>query len=429
MKPILFFLLVCISGGLLAQTCSPGWQFYRDITIDNSAGAALTDYQVKVRLNTAELAAATKLNADGSDLRVYTEDCTLLPFWGDSLGTSQNTDVWVKLPTIAAGATVTIQVYYGRPVASSATDGDNTFLFFDDFSSGAIDPGKWETIGEFADFSVTDGIASYGSTSANPGARFKFARTAASFSEKVIFDYNASTNNSNGCGFSSSAQPIDRVLWRASGGFGFDTLNLVAVMRDTLNNGVATVTNYPLLMFPRNVFHTRSITVESNANQNLQVTRFANVGLGTENLDVFVQENMDMPGIHFILSSFSPNGPVQLDNIRVRQFAENPPSVTTGDELMATPSAVTFILDESAVKVYPNPATNFVRVELENATAVEFSLTDALGRAVSPGQIKQLAGASWELNVASLPQGVYYLQLLRPEDGKILQTKKLIIRE
>lgn len=428
MKYFTFCCFLVVATSLFAQDCSPGWEFYRDVTIDNSAGPALTDYQVKISLNTAQLATDGKLRGDGADLRVFTADCTLLPFWGDSLGTSQTTDIWVKIPSIAAGASTTLQVYYGRPAATSAADGDNTFLFFDDFNSESIDPAKWETVGEFAEFAVVDSIARYGSTGSSGESRFKFARTATTFSEKVIFDYNGAATNSNGFGFSSGTEPLERILWRISGAFGFDTLNQVAIMRDTISNGVALVNNYPLLRFPRGVLHTRSVTVESNENDNLQVTRFANVGLGTENTDLFVQENVNMPSFHFIMSSFNAGSPTLLDNIRVRQFTDVPPVSSIGDELMATPSGVRFLLAASEVKVFPNPASGLVNVEIATAESVNIVMTDVLGRRVASQKVDQLDDNTWQLDVSHLDRGIYFLQLYRSPDGSLLHTRKVTLR-
>ncbi len=428
MKHLLLFCFLALATSLSAQGCSPGWEFYRDITIDNSAGPALTDYQVKVSINTAQLATDGKLRGDGADLRVFTTDCTLLPFWGDSLGTSLATDIWVKIPSIAAGATTTIQVYYGRPAATSATDGDNTFLFFDDFSTGTIDPAKWETVGEFAEFAVVDSIARYSSTGSSGESRFKFARTATTFSEKVIFEYNGATSNSNGFGFSSGTEPLERILWRISGAFGFDTLNQVAIMRDTLSNGIALVNNYPFLRFPRGILHTRSVTVESNENENLQVTRFANVGLGTENTDLFVQENVSMPSFHFIMSSFNAGSPTLLDNIRVRQFTAMPPVSSISDELMATPSGVRFLLAASEVKVFPNPASGLVDVEIATVESVNIIMTDVLGRRVANQKVDQLAMNTWQLNVSHLDRGIYFLQFYHSTDGSLLHTRKMTLR-
>jgi hypothetical protein len=48
----------------------------------------------------------------------------------------------VKVPSIPASSTKTIYVYYGNPSATSASNGANTFIFFDDFEDGVYTD-KW----------------------------------------------------------------------------------------------------------------------------------------------------------------------------------------------------------------------------------------------------------------------------------------------
>ena len=51
--------------------------------------------------------------------------------------------VWIRLPNIPAGQ-MTIYAYYGNPTAESASDGNEVFDFFDDFSG---DLSKWTVVG------------------------------------------------------------------------------------------------------------------------------------------------------------------------------------------------------------------------------------------------------------------------------------------
>ena len=61
--------------------------------------------------------------------------------------------------------------------------------------------------------------------------------------------------------------------------------------------------------------------------------------------------------------------------------------------------------ETSSVKVYPNPASDFVKFEIENeAQNLELSIFDNAGR-----QIKQVTfnGKSTEVNLSNFPAGVY----------------------
>jgi len=56
-----------------------------------------------------------------------------------------NSVLWVKVPSIPAGSTKTIYMYYGNPSATPMSNGDNTFIFFDDFNDNSLDLAKWQT--------------------------------------------------------------------------------------------------------------------------------------------------------------------------------------------------------------------------------------------------------------------------------------------
>ncbi|WP_425412704.1 DUF2341 domain-containing protein [Lewinella cohaerens] len=366
------------------------------------------------------------MRADGADLRVYTTDCTLLPFWADSLGLNTATQVWVKIPSIAAGASMDVQVYYGKADATSAADGDNTFLFFDDFEGAEVDANKWEAVGEYATFGVNDGFLQYASTAMNPGPRFKFARSKATFSEQVIFDFVIERTNADGFGFSSSEEDLSRFLIRDSG-FGFDTLNQIAVMLDTTSNGSASQNTYPILRFDRFAFNTVSITPHINDDNQFVITRFANEGLGDENLDTFTVNNINMPGFHFIVSSFSNTFIIEMDNIRVRQHTATPPVSTNGAEIFLDPSNLTSLIDPSRVQVFPNPATEQSQISIDYQEPVSVQVFNAQGQQFSNLNIRLNPGQSASLATSQLPAGLYLLQFNRLSDGALLHTHSLSV--
>ena len=157
-KALLFLFWVSITIALTAQDCLPGWQYFRNIQIDNTQGAEdLDNFTIRFTPNTAQLVSQGKLQANGADLRFVGQDCSELPYFMDSLATSPQNVIWVKIPFLAAGASTVIRVYYGNPNAAPASDGAATFLFFDDFEDGVIDTEKWESIGEYATFEESNG--------------------------------------------------------------------------------------------------------------------------------------------------------------------------------------------------------------------------------------------------------------------------------
>ncbi|MCX6355620.1 MAG: DUF2341 domain-containing protein [Candidatus Aureabacteria bacterium] len=109
-----------------------GWDYKRPISI--SSGSALQNYQVLVTLNTQELIPA-KMRSDGGDVRFTDSDgLTLINYWIESGINTPSTRIWVRATSVPAGSS-TIYMYYGNSSAASASNGDITFDFFDDFTS------------------------------------------------------------------------------------------------------------------------------------------------------------------------------------------------------------------------------------------------------------------------------------------------------
>ena len=117
----------------------PNWQYRLPVTIDNSSNANnLTNYQVAVSLSSANFD-FTKAQTNGNDLRfTNTDGTTLINFWIETYNaTNKTAKIWVNVPTVPANTQESIYMYFGNPAASSASNGQNTFNFFDDFSDPA----------------------------------------------------------------------------------------------------------------------------------------------------------------------------------------------------------------------------------------------------------------------------------------------------
>ena len=116
----------------------------RALTINNSNGQTLSDYQVAFTLDTQVLVTAGKMRADCGDLRVVGEGNAELPYWVESGCNTSETKVWFKVASLAPG-TNDFFVTYDRPQREDASDPDSVFLFFDDFERGNFD--RWDTAG------------------------------------------------------------------------------------------------------------------------------------------------------------------------------------------------------------------------------------------------------------------------------------------
>jgi hypothetical protein len=109
-----------------------GWSRWAPVTVSNP-GSGLTDYQVSVDVNYD-----ADMQPDFDDIRFIDSDgSTGLSYWRESYTASTSAIFWVKVPSIPSGTKV-IYMYYGNDAASSASDGDATFEFFDDFEDGDI---------------------------------------------------------------------------------------------------------------------------------------------------------------------------------------------------------------------------------------------------------------------------------------------------
>jgi hypothetical protein len=153
----MFAFLVLLLSGLPAQRAgaSPGWWdtdwgCRKAITISNSSASALANYQVKI-----DVSYESAMQSDFDDLRFASASDAPLDYWLESKTDSSSATIWVEVDSIAASGDTIIYMYYGNPTASSASNGDETFEFFDDFEG---DLSKWD-IHIDTDVAIT---ASYG---------------------------------------------------------------------------------------------------------------------------------------------------------------------------------------------------------------------------------------------------------------------------
>jgi hypothetical protein len=115
----------------------------KDIKITTGGTSTPTNYQVKVTI-----AYEPEMQASFQDIRFNTKAGTYIDYWIESFTVSTTATVWLELPNaITDPGSDTIWMYYGNPSASSASNGDNTFLFFDGFEGTSINTSKWTPTG------------------------------------------------------------------------------------------------------------------------------------------------------------------------------------------------------------------------------------------------------------------------------------------
>ncbi len=141
-----FYNASCPSGFKLFQNLTEAVKFgyKRKIIITDISHHDIFDYQINITLDTQSLISAGKMRSDCGDIRFYDENNNELSYWIEdgTCGTTQ-THIWVKVPYIPASSSTTIYLYYGNPDATSKSDGQAVFEFFDDFNDGVLNTTKW----------------------------------------------------------------------------------------------------------------------------------------------------------------------------------------------------------------------------------------------------------------------------------------------
>ncbi len=117
------------------------WARRKKITVNNTNGV-LTNYQVRL-----VIPYDTDMQANFNDLRFTNASGTALDFWLQDKTDSTSAIVWVEVDTLVATGNTDIYMYYGNTAVASASNGVNTFIFFDDFSTGSLDMTKWQNLG------------------------------------------------------------------------------------------------------------------------------------------------------------------------------------------------------------------------------------------------------------------------------------------
>ena len=119
-----------------------GWNYRKPVIINAGEFGTPTYYQVQIPVTYD-----SDMQADFDDIRFTDWDgVTLLDFWLESKTDSTSAVFWVEvIDDLGFFVPVTIYMYYGNDIVSSASNGTATFLFFDDFST--LDADKWSWSG------------------------------------------------------------------------------------------------------------------------------------------------------------------------------------------------------------------------------------------------------------------------------------------
>lgn len=127
-----------------------GFAYKRPIVITNTV-AELTNYPVKITVDTAALISSNKLKVTGEDIRFVDPSGNALNYWyqPETFNTA-STIFWVKVPTVPNGASTIYAYYCDEHLNINSSNGSSVFDIFDDFSGYPIGDdidgyGGWNT--------------------------------------------------------------------------------------------------------------------------------------------------------------------------------------------------------------------------------------------------------------------------------------------
>lgn len=311
-----------------SQPCLPNWKHRVPITIDNSAQAiALTNFQVKLVLNTQTLITNGKLNIDGSDFRFLDANGSVIPYWieNNSINTSL-TNVWLKIPNINANAILTIYGYYGNTSASPLSNGDNTFELFDDFNGASFNATKWNFCNTGI-ISLSDSKATF--TSSISGSAKAILSSTATFTSPIrVESYISGITGSGACmGMYNNSSPNYQGYgmfyeFSGSGSIRMRKLNAPSVCNN-MTNQTPSVNPEP----SNNALGIWSFAWNSIASQSMDWT-------GASLHPILRGDNSFALGAnqYVFVGNTELNGSVSIDWVRARKYTAIEPSVSVGTE-------------------------------------------------------------------------------------------------
>ena len=122
-----------------AEQGLPGYAKRQPITISNNSDETLTDYQIMI-----DLTYDSDMQPDFDDIRFTSSTGQLLPYYLESKIDNTSATFWVKISEIPLNNSI-IYAYYGNETASSSSNGEDTFLLYENFSESTLNPDKWFT--------------------------------------------------------------------------------------------------------------------------------------------------------------------------------------------------------------------------------------------------------------------------------------------
>ena len=287
----------------------PGWPYWKVISITGQAGSG-TDYQVELEIGDS---AGGDFNLGGrctnfpQDIRITDDDgTTLLDHFVEDL-TADPIVVHIEVKD-DLGSNRDIRIYYGKSGETTASNGDNTFLFFDDFPGSSLDTSKWDGSG-VGSVSVSNSIIDF--------APYYDIQSKASFGNNHILEYYANLVNDRATtGFCTPGNNLD-AYWNA---FFIDDAGPVRYTTAG-DDSSTTYDNSPNVDFlntwRRFKIAKSSTDVKSYIDDTLELTSIKGTGISRE-----IRFSTDIP-------TATANGDLRIDWVFVRKYNSPEPAFSS----------------------------------------------------------------------------------------------------
>jgi hypothetical protein len=293
-----------------------GWS-YRKSHVINPASGAGTNYQVMIIAHYgsgtdggADVYLNQHCRTDFGDVRFTKSDgTTLLDYWMESKVDGDYAVFWVEVADDLSTNPATIYIYYGKSDATTTSNGDNTFIFFDHFPGTALDLNKW--VVRQGDVSVANSELILSGTSGTRG----LIDGLVSFSINKALHVRARANSTvNNQGHFCSMRKSGDWNYRAGDMFGYNVTN--QIQYETWDAGSYTKTT-AITVSTFDSYHVYKITWKAGESKGyqddvLKVTHTTNV------------PTVDMVVVFY--EAFTADHDLYIDWVFVRKWVDPEPS-------------------------------------------------------------------------------------------------------
>jgi len=310
--------------------------YQQDIVIHRTTGTAYNE--TAGGLETWHIYVGEHCREDYGDIRFANSSAELDYYlWPDYNSSSARFAVRLEGATSAGQ----MQVWYGNSAAATTSDGDATYIFFDQFKGSALDTEKWSNSGATGEVTVTGGEAIIHAVAGGAGNRYITSKPSfdgiGNFSVEIKAKHNP--NGGNRAGVSIAAGRGDRWLYGA-GVYGASFERLYALGHPIHNQ----------------YWYANSAQLSSTVNaETYNVFRF-DIYQSNTRADYYANGVRAYQGRPITFNSFphielyiatwdSGNNPkLHVEYALVRAYSATPPAATTfsGEQETAAPPATAF---------------------------------------------------------------------------------------